>query len=173
MIIVIERPTISACRCSAELCCPEDCRGKEVDPHDHQDARAKVQEVAAADGQYMVGVAKVDVTPGYPIRLNGFGNRREESEGITQRIWAKALAIGADEEQPVVLITVDSLGIRMPMADEVAARLAKKAGIERARVAIAFSHSHTTPKVVGACDTISAARFRRSIRRISISTRAS
>ena len=99
-------------------------------------------------------MAKLDVTPDYPIRLNGFGNRQTESEGVTQRIWAKALAIGVDGEQPLVLITVDSLGIRMSMADEVAARLAKKAGIERSRVAIAFSHSHTTPKVVGACDTI-------------------
>ena len=50
--------------------------------------------------QYDVGVSKVDITPGYPIRLNGFGSRREESEGITQRIWAKALAIGADEAKP-------------------------------------------------------------------------
>nr|MBA3482675.1 neutral/alkaline non-lysosomal ceramidase N-terminal domain-containing protein [Pirellulales bacterium] len=117
-------------------------------------ARVSGAETPATDAQYLVGVAKVDVTPAYPVRLNGFGNRRDESEGITQRIWAKALAIGSDEEKPVILITLDNLGIRMPMADEVAARLAKKAGIERARVAIAFSHSHTTPKVVGACDTI-------------------
>ena len=47
---------------------------------------------AAAEG-YRVGVAKVDITPDYPIRLNGFGSRRAESEGVTQRIWAKALAI--------------------------------------------------------------------------------
>ena len=42
---------------------------------------------------YQVGVAKVDITPSYPIRLSGFGFRRTESEGVTQRIWAKALAI--------------------------------------------------------------------------------
>lgn len=114
----------------------------------------RADEKDAANPPRLVGVAKVDVTPAYPVRLNGFGNRREESEGITQPIFAKALAIGADEEQPLVLITVDNLGIRRPMADEVAARLARQAGIERSRVAIAFSHSHTTPKVKGACDTI-------------------
>ena len=41
---------------------------------------------------YRVGVARVDVTPSYPIRLNGFGGRREESEGVGLQIWAKALA---------------------------------------------------------------------------------
>ena len=104
--------------------------------------------------QYDVGVAKVDVTPGYPIRLNGFGSRREESEGITQRIWAKALAIGADDAKPVVLITLDSLGVREAMVDEVARRLKEKAGIERDRIAVTFSHSHTTPKLTNVCDTI-------------------
>jgi putative membrane-bound dehydrogenase-like protein len=103
---------------------------------------------------YQVGAAKVDVTPGYPIRLNGFGGRRTESEGITQRIWAKALAIGSDEEKPIVLISLDSLGIRESMVDEVAKRLKEKAGIQRDRIAVTFSHSHTTPKVNNACDTI-------------------
>jgi len=40
-----------------------------------------------------LGVAQVDLTPDYPVRLSGFGFRRIESEGITHRIWAKALVI--------------------------------------------------------------------------------
>ena len=43
-----------------------------------------------------VGVAAVDITPDYPVRLSGFGFRRTESEGVTQRIWAKALAFDGD-----------------------------------------------------------------------------
>jgi hypothetical protein len=108
---------------------------------------------AAEKGLHSVGVAAVDITPSYPIRLNGFGFRRTESEGVTQPIWAKALAIGTDQEKPLVLITVDSLGIRRPMVDEVAKRLAEN-GLERERLAVTFSHSHTTPKVNGASDTI-------------------
>jgi putative membrane-bound dehydrogenase-like protein len=103
---------------------------------------------------YQVGAAKVDVTPGYPIRLNGFGGRRDESEGITQRIWAKALAISAGGESPIVMITLDSLGVRESMVDEVARRLKEKAGVDREQLVVAFSHSHTTPKLVNVCDTI-------------------
>ena len=108
----------------------------------------------AAPSAYDVGAAAVDVTPSYPVRLNGFAGRKTESEGVTQRIWAKALAISSGDEKPIVLISLDSLGIRESMVDEVAARLKKKTGIERKQIAVAFSHSHTTPKVNGACDTI-------------------
>jgi hypothetical protein len=108
----------------------------------------------AAEGVYDVGVAAVDVTPHYSIRLNGFGFRRDESEGVTQPIFAKALAIGSDADRPIVLITLDSLGIRLPMVEEVARRLNEKAGIERERLIVTFTHSHTTPKVNGASDTI-------------------
>jgi hypothetical protein len=101
-----------------------------------------------------VGVGKVDITPDYPIRLNGFGFRRAESEGITQRIWAKALAVSGRDEPPVVLLAIDSLGVRLPGVDEVARRLQLRFGIPRENIALTFSHSHTTPKVNGACDNI-------------------
>src|SRR5437899_2490523 len=80
--------------------------------------------VSAAD-TYSVGVAKIDITPNYPIRLSGFGFRRTESEGVTQRIWAKALAI--DDGEPgcvsarklLILIAVDNCGVPAHLVDEV------------------------------------------------------
>jgi hypothetical protein len=107
-----------------------------------------------AEPAYRVGTAKVDITPDYPIRLNGFGFRRAESEGVTQPIWAKALAVSCDDHPPVVLLAIDSLGVRMSMVDEVAAQLQKRFGIPRENVALTYSHSHTTPKVNGASDNI-------------------
>src|SRR5437660_2892686 len=90
---------------------------------------------------YRVGVAKIDITPSYPVRLSGFGFRRAESEGVTQRIWAKALVI--DDGTPAVLITVDNLGIPAAITEEVAARLEKKAQLRRERLAITATHTHT------------------------------
>jgi hypothetical protein len=108
---------------------------------------------AAAEG-YRVGMAKVDITPDYPIRLNGFGFRRAESEGVTQRIWAKALAIRWQDDAPIVLLVIDSLGVRSTMVDEVARRLDAKYHIPRVNVALTYSHSHTTPKVCGVCENV-------------------
>lgn len=113
--------------------------------------------VRAEEANYLVGVAKIDITPDYPIRLHGFGHRRTESQGIAQRIWAKALAISANDEKPVVLLTVDNLGIRLAVVEEVAARLNRKAGIDRQRFVVTFTHTHSAPKTTGSADTLFAA----------------
>src|SRR6059058_4816876 len=101
---------------------------------------------------YRVGVARVDVTPDYPVRLTGFGFRRTESEGVTQRIWAKALAI--DDGEPAILVTVDNLGVPAYMVAEVAGRLAKKAVLPRDRLAVTSTHTHTAPMLRDVAPTL-------------------
>lgn len=101
-----------------------------------------------------VGLARVDITPAYPIRLNGFGFRRAESEGVTQKIWIKALALGGPGRPPAVLLAIDSLGLPDSLVQKVARTLKEKAGLEPERFVITFSHSHTTPMIAGACPTI-------------------
>lgn len=101
----------------------------------------------AAGAEIPVGIAEVDITPDYPVRLNGFGFRREESAGVRQRIWAKALAIGSDASGPLVLIAADTLGIPDPYVEELAARLKQDFGITRDRIAVTASHTHTAPMV--------------------------
>jgi len=103
---------------------------------------------------YSVGVAQVDITPDYPIRLSGFGFRRTESEGVRLPIWAKALAISDGTNGPVVLITVDNLGIPVSMRNEVARRLAEKHGLKAERLSIAASHTHTAPMLHGVAPTL-------------------
>ncbi|APZ91951.1 neutral/alkaline non-lysosomal ceramidase N-terminal domain-containing protein [Fuerstiella marisgermanici] len=41
-----------------------------------------------------IGAAVVDITPDYPVRLTGYGNRATESEGVAAKIHARALVIG-------------------------------------------------------------------------------
>jgi hypothetical protein len=53
-------------------------------------AALTVNRTAAAEserstaGLIPVGVAKIDVTPDYPVRLPGYASRKTESEGILQ-----------------------------------------------------------------------------------------
>ncbi|MCH8293793.1 neutral/alkaline non-lysosomal ceramidase N-terminal domain-containing protein [Candidatus Poribacteria bacterium] len=106
--------------------------------------------VAHADGGFAnVGVAQVDITPDYPIRLSGYGGRRTESEGVTQRIWAKALAI-----DDAVLVTVENCGLPDELTEEVATRLKKKSGIPREQFVIGFSHTHSAPCLTNAAPLI-------------------
>ena len=99
----------------------------------------------ASAGEVEVGAAKVDITPKGPIRLSGYLARSTESVGVAHPIHAAALAIGSDEQKPVVVVTVDNVGISAKIADEVAARIERKAGVTRDRFAVGVSHAHTAP----------------------------
>ena len=92
-----------------------------------------------------IGVARVDITPDHPIRMAGYSSRLTESEGVEQRLWAKALAIGRDQAASALLIAVDNCGVPASMAEEIAGRLEKKAGIERRRIVVCSTHIHTGP----------------------------
>ena len=109
-----------------------------------------------------VGVATVDITPTYPIRLVGYSDRKTDSEGIASRLKAKAIAIGADrspgdagrESGPSILIAVDNLGIAAAITEEVAERLKTKAGILRERLVICATHTHCAPTLSGGVSVI-------------------
>ncbi len=103
---------------------------------------------------YLVGRAAADITPEYPVRLNGFGFRRTESEGVRQRIFVKALALRRDDEKPVLLITADTLCIPDSLAERVAAQLREKAGVTRDRIAFTATHTHTAPMIRDVSPTI-------------------
>jgi pimeloyl-ACP methyl ester carboxylesterase len=103
----------------------------------------------AADTTRQVGAASVDITPDYPVRLSGYGGRRLPNTGVSQHIFAKALAIGSDEEGPAVLVTVDNCGVPASMRAEVLRRLATKSKVIDARFAICSSHTHCAPMLIG------------------------
>jgi putative membrane-bound dehydrogenase-like protein len=100
---------------------------------------------------YPVGVGRADVTPKYPVRLSGFGFRRDESEGVQQRIYAKALAFG--DADPAVLLAVDNLGISADLVGQLAKRLARH-GVKPDRLAVTATHTHTAPMLTGVCPTL-------------------
>ncbi len=106
--------------------------------------------LAAAAVEYrQVGSAAVDITPDYPVRLSGYGNRRLPNKGVSQHIFAKALAIGTDDEGPAVLVTVDNCGIPASMREEVLSRLSGKTKVVSERFAICSSHTHCAPMILG------------------------
>jgi hypothetical protein len=111
---------------------------------------------ASADGtkSIPIGVARIDITPDTPIRMTGYAGRKMESEGVEQRLWAKALAWGSDADGPAVLVTVDNLGVPGSMADALAEQLKKKTGVSRERLTICSSHTHTGPVLAGVAEMI-------------------
>lgn len=97
---------------------------------------------------YRVGLARVEVTPTHPVRLNGFGFRREESAGVRTPLYATALAcFGSDG--PAVLMAVDSTNIPAAVVRRVAKALKEQCGLDPGRLTVAFTHTHTAPMLTG------------------------
>lgn len=96
-----------------------------------------------------IGAASVDITPNYPVRLSGYGNRRTEHEGVEQHIFAKALAIGSDAEGVAVIVTVDNVGVPGKLREEVLKRLVAKTKLAPERFAVCSSHTHCAPMLLG------------------------
>ena len=112
---------------------------------------------AAEPAQVPVGVAVVDITPDYPIRMVGYESRKTESDGIASRLKARALAIGGDDDVeggPAVLVAVDNCAVGSKVVEEVAARLNKKAKLQRERFVVCSTHTHCAPALSSGLDFI-------------------
>src|SRR5674476_496033 len=100
------------------------------------------------------GVARVDITPRGPIWMSGYASRNHASEGVRQTLWARALAIEAGSGGRVAIVTTDLVGLPAEVSGQVAARVRRQFGIERARLLLNSSHTHTGPVVWPALATM-------------------
>lgn len=104
---------------------------------------------AGAEAPPVVGVARVDITPDGPIRLSGYQARGSVSKGVAQKLWAKAVAIEAGDQGPVVLVSVDNVGVPEAITSELATRLSRRSGLARERLTVGSTHTHSAPCLTG------------------------
>lgn len=96
---------------------------------------------------WRAGVARLKITPETPIWMSGYGNRNKPSEGVMQDLWAKALALEDEKKNRVVIVTTDLIGLPRTVSEQIAAECLKRYGLERDRLLLNSSHTHTGPMV--------------------------
>ena len=101
--------------------------------------------VAYTGAAWRAGAAKVNVTPRESIWLAGYGARTKPSEGVLDDLYASALALEDEAGKVAVVVSADTLGFTRPMADEIARRCRASYGIERERLLLNASHTHSGP----------------------------
>ncbi len=100
------------------------------------------------------GLSQMDITPGGPIWMTGYSSRTHPSEGVAQRLRAKALAIEDSAGSRIVVVTTDLIGLPRSITDAASARLAKAHGLVRANLLFNSSHTHAGPVVRGNLPTM-------------------
>lgn len=97
------------------------------------------------NSDWRAGVAKAVITPDQPVWMAGYGSRTKPSEGTSQELYAKALALQDNRGKRVVIVTTDILGIPREMGDAIANGVAQKYKLTRANLVLTSTHTHTGP----------------------------
>jgi neutral ceramidase len=106
-----------------------------------------LQAAESASG-WKAGVARVDTTPGVPVRMAGYGSRTSPSQGVAHPLCAKALALADERDHKIVMVTCDIIGFRRSFTNRVADRVQAKYGLPRADLVLLASHNHAGPALV-------------------------
>ena len=94
---------------------------------------------------WKAGAAAIDITPDGPVWMAGYGSRTKPSEGIAQRISAKALAIEDNANGRMVIVTMDLIGVPREVREGVERRVRKQYGLSPESILLNASHTHSGP----------------------------
>ena len=94
-----------------------------------------------------IGTGRIDITPEYPVRLTGYGNRTKVFDSVVQKLWAKALVLDQKGKQSMVWVTVDLVGFPGSLTDDLFSRLVQKIGLkDRGQLVVSATHTHNGPE---------------------------
>lgn len=114
---------------------------------------------------WRAGVASADITPEASMYLAGFGARTKPSDGVEQKLYAKALALADAAEGRFVFVTLDLIGVERTLRQAIGVRLAAAHGLRPEQFVLAASHTHCGPELrefklpAGAAGSAEAARL--------------
>lgn len=89
--------------------------------------------------------ASVIMTPERPLRMAGYGGRKEPAEGTEQDLFAKALAIEGRDGNRVVFLTMDLIGVIERLRTAVTEQVQEKHKLPPHALLMNASHTHCGP----------------------------
>jgi acetyl esterase/lipase len=142
-----------------------DC-GHDFPTEEREDAYRFIDQVLAhkpsATGtanHWRAGIGRAKITPPQFMWMSGYASRTQPADGTLHDLWAKALWIDCnadaqpqsettpEESKPVLLITLDLVGINRGLSEKICRAIETKHGLSREQIAICCSHTHTGPVV--------------------------
>lgn len=99
------------------------------------------------DNGLRVGVAKIDITPPVGTMMDG-NPRNKGSQGIHDPLYAKALILD-DARMNIAIIALDLIGLYRENVDSIRSKIQDQLGINKNRILISCSHTHSGPSTLG------------------------
>jgi neutral ceramidase len=95
-------------------------------------------------GILRAGIAKIDITPDMPVMLYGYASRNSLSEGIHDRLYARAVVF-ENSGNKFVLISTDIGSYNDSIYNEIKKSFKEKLKIKDSELFLAAIHSHSAP----------------------------
>lgn len=96
----------------------------------------------------LVGYAKKDITPDFPVGLTGYGNEASRlHEAVLDHIYGFCLAMTDGNGQTVLLYSVDLLLVNEQVVKAFCAAVAEATGVPENHILLAATHNHSAPNV--------------------------
>ncbi len=98
--------------------------------------------------EWSVGVAKLSITPQSPMPMAGYASRgAAHAEGTLDELWVKTLILEDEHGTQAAVITLDVCGIDRDLAQQAVASVSSATGIDKERILISVSHTHSGPVI--------------------------
>jgi neutral ceramidase len=101
----------------------------------------------AAEPGWKAGFAAVKITPSQPMWMSGYASRTGPAEGTEIELWAKAALLQPADGKPLVLVSLDLVGIDRGTSLAICKAITDKHNLPRENIAISTSHTHCGPVV--------------------------
>lgn len=103
-----------------------------------------VETFPALKNTLMAGTAKINITPGRPIPMSGYGGRNDPFKGVHDSIFARVIVF-SDDKNKAALISMETIGVSNTFWKDVTEVLEKKTGIKKEFVLLSAVHNHDGP----------------------------
>lgn len=99
---------------------------------------------SAEDGPGLrAGIAKIDITPKKPVRMAGYGSRKDLSTGVHDPLYARVVVLQSEKKR-LVLVSVDFIGFYKtyePIRDAICAQF----DLQPSQLFLSGTHTHSGP----------------------------
>ena len=104
------------------------------------------QSAAEVPGGLKAGAARIDITPEKPVKMSGYGSRKDLSTGVHDPLSARVLAF-EEGDRRFVLISTDVLGFYGGTADYLRNALLEEFQLQPSELFLAAIHTHAGPSL--------------------------
>jgi len=101
---------------------------------------------AEVAGGLKAGAARIDITPGKPVKMSGYASRKELSTGVHDPLSARVLAFEAGGKR-LVLVSTDLIGFYEGTAEYLRDALLREFQLQPSELFLTAIHTHAGPSL--------------------------